>query len=141
MPDLLFLVFLAYTARRCYDILNRSPSMIMWTYYCLVWAVTLCNVFRTTIQLVSRPSNADHVQLWNVLWLLTRFIMTMLEVRITQVQHSHFTMLCTQVLLQIVDLAHMPALQRLRTARSVAGTAHKPNDPSSLHCLRRLIGK
>ena len=54
--------------------------MIMWTYYCLVWAVTLANVLRTLFQLIaSSPSNPD-VRLWNVLWLITRFIMTMLEV-------------------------------------------------------------
>jgi hypothetical protein len=81
VPDLIFLVFLAYTARRCYDILCRSPSMIMWTYYSLVWAVTLCNVLRTTIQLIgSASSGHNDVRLWNVLWLITRFIMVMLEV-------------------------------------------------------------
>ena len=93
IPDLLFLAFLVYTARRCYDILNRSPSMIMWTYYCLVWAVTLANVLRTVIQLLSRRSGS--VELWNVLWLLTRFIMTMLEVRTTHPALSVCT--CLQV--------------------------------------------
>jgi hypothetical protein len=82
VPDIIFLAFLAYTARRCYDILCRSPSMIMWTYYSLVWAVTLCNVVRTSIQLIgSASSSHSHVGLWNVLWLITRFIMVMLEVR------------------------------------------------------------
>ena len=82
VPDLIFLGFLIYTARRCYDILCRSPSMIMWTYYCLVWLVTLCNVLRTGIQLIGGASSEHgNVPLWNVLWLITRFIMTMLEVR------------------------------------------------------------
>lgn len=56
--------------------------MIMWTYYCLVWAVTLCNVLRTAVQLIGGASSEHgNVPLWNVLWLITRFIMTMLEVR------------------------------------------------------------
>jgi hypothetical protein len=79
VPDLLFLIFLAYTAKRCFDILNRSPSMIMWTYYGLVWTVTLCNVLRTIIQM-SVGDNHTGVRLWNVLWIITRFVMTMLEV-------------------------------------------------------------
>lgn len=79
VPDLVFLIFLAYTAKRCYDILNRSPSMIMWTYYGLVWAVTLCNVLRTIIQM-GVGDNHTGVRLWNVLWIITRFVMTMLEV-------------------------------------------------------------
>ena len=81
VPDLIFLIFLAYTARRCYDILTRSPSMIMWTYYCLVWAVTVANVLRTAVQLASSSGTTSHVFLWNVLWLFTRLIMTTLEVR------------------------------------------------------------
>ena len=82
VPDLLFLAYLVYTARRCYDILSRSPSMIMWTYYCLVWAVTLCNVLRIIVQLAASSESHSHLALWNVLWLLTRFIMTTLEVRL-----------------------------------------------------------
>ena len=54
--------------------------MIMWTYYCLVWAVTLCNFLRTAFQLIGSSPDHPDVRLWNVLWLLTRFIMTMLEV-------------------------------------------------------------
>ena len=85
VPDVLFLIFLAINARRSYDILTRNPSMTMWTYYILVWAVCLVNFLHTSLQLAGRNSQgqdgSEHTALWNLTWLLTRFVMMMLEVR------------------------------------------------------------
>lgn len=85
VPDVLFLIFLAINARRSYDILTRNPSMTMWTYYILVWAVCLVNFLHTSLQLGGRNSQgqdgSEHTHLWNLTWLLTRMVMMMLEVR------------------------------------------------------------
>jgi Predicted membrane protein len=81
VPDLLFLAFLCVRARRCYDILCRNPSVIMWTYYCLVWAVSIINVGRTLLQTIGNTADGhQHGELWTALWLVTRFVMVMLEV-------------------------------------------------------------
>jgi hypothetical protein len=82
VPDVLFLIFLAINARRSYDILIRNPSMTMWTYYILVWAVCIINFVHTALQMGGHTRDgSEYTHLWNLLWLMTRFVMMMLEVR------------------------------------------------------------
>lgn len=81
VPDIIFIVFLAINARRSHDILTRNPSTIMWTYYCLVWALSLCTFAHTCLQMAGTVRDgSEHLHLWNVLWLINRFVMVMLEV-------------------------------------------------------------
>lgn len=81
VPDILFILFLAINARRSYDILVRNPSTIMWTYYCLVWALSLCTFAHTCLQMAGTVRDgSEHLHLWNVLWLINRFVMVTLEV-------------------------------------------------------------
>lgn len=83
VPDIIFIVFLAINARRSHDILTRNPSTIMWTYYCLVWALSLCTFAHTCLQMAGTVRDgSEHLHLWNVLWLINRFVMVMLEVSV-----------------------------------------------------------
>lgn len=83
VPNLLFLIYLCWHAKRSYETLERNRSMIMTTYYCFVWTVCVCNVFRAAVQLLGTASNtSSHMFTWNLLWLITRFVMIMLEVSV-----------------------------------------------------------
>ncbi|KAK9817983.1 hypothetical protein WJX72_005332 [[Myrmecia] bisecta] len=80
LPAILFLVFLAWRVKPSLRKLRRSQSHIMTTYYGFLWVVTLLNVLRCFVQVAA--SEATHPVLWNLLWMLTRFGLVMLEVSV-----------------------------------------------------------
>eukprot|EP00878_Enallax_costatus_P021178 GHUV01022413.1.p1 GENE.GHUV01022413.1~~GHUV01022413.1.p1 ORF type:complete len:233 (+),score=63.99 GHUV01022413.1:191-889(+) len=49
----------------------------MATYYGFLWAITVINLFRCILQLAQTGGN--HGTAWNILWIITRFGMLMLE--------------------------------------------------------------
>lgn len=81
LPTAAFLVFLAWGFRHSAKKLRRSGSNIMTTYYCFLWGVSLLNLIRCCTQIAQTEEGGRHV-LWNLLWLLTRFGMVLLEVSV-----------------------------------------------------------
>lgn len=81
LPTLLFVAFLALRCRAAVRKLARSQSPIMTTYYGFLWVVCAINVLRCGVQMW-QVEPAEHVRLYNALWLTTRFGMNFLEVSV-----------------------------------------------------------
>eukprot|EP00877_Chromochloris_zofingiensis_P011606 jgi/Chrzof1/669/Cz01g24150.t1 len=80
LPALAFLAFLGWHLKPSLRKLRRSQSRIMATYYGFLWAITVLNLLRCTVQIAQ--TGASHIVLWNLLWLLARFGMILLEVSV-----------------------------------------------------------
>jgi len=80
LPALAFLGFLAWHFKPSMRKLHRSRSHIMTTYYGFLWAITLLNALRCIAQIFQM--GGSHVTSWNIMWLITRFGMIMLEVSV-----------------------------------------------------------
>lgn len=76
LPTAAFLAFLGFGLQHSLRKLARSRSHVMMVYYGFVWAVSALNCLRCIAQLV--PSTAA----WNVLWLVARFGMLLVEVSV-----------------------------------------------------------
>ncbi|EIE24097.1 hypothetical protein COCSUDRAFT_23261 [Coccomyxa subellipsoidea C-169] len=80
LPTVLFLIFLGWRLLPSIRKLQRSQSHIMTTYYAFLWVVGLLNVLRCLAFVAEVESSSP--LLLNLLWLLTRFGLVMLEVSV-----------------------------------------------------------
>ncbi|CAK0752156.1 hypothetical protein CVIRNUC_002124 [Coccomyxa viridis] len=80
LPDLLFLLFLGWRFMPSMRKLQHQESHIMTTYYVFLWVVGLLNLLRC-FALVAEAQQSSPFLL-NVLWLMTRFGLVMLEVSV-----------------------------------------------------------
>eukprot|EP00898_Chlorokybus_atmophyticus_P003202 jgi/Chlat1/3883/Chrsp26S04163 len=84
LPTVAFVCFLVSNARKSMQRLIQSQSHIMATYYAFLWTVCLLNLLRCVVQMWQTvpSSSAASTDLYNALWLLTRFGLVLLEVSV-----------------------------------------------------------
>lgn len=80
LPAFAFVFYLGWNIKASLRKLRHSHSDIMATYYGFLWAVSLLNILRCLTQ-IAQTGHKDPVA-WNVMWLLTRFGMVLLEVSV-----------------------------------------------------------
>ncbi|EFJ08036.1 hypothetical protein SELMODRAFT_185742 [Selaginella moellendorffii] len=77
LPVLAFTVFLIARARKCVKKLLQSQSPIMATYYACLWIISILNILWCVLEMKHSSSTS-----WNLISLLTRFGMVLLEVSV-----------------------------------------------------------
>ena len=82
LSTLVFVGFLAWRLKTALRRLVRSQSQIMRVYYCFLWVVCFLNLCRFFFQIAESSTNGRHEKLWNGMWLLTMFGMTLMEVSV-----------------------------------------------------------
>ncbi|CAL5227660.1 g10667 [Coccomyxa viridis] len=80
LPTLFFLVFLGWRFMPSIRKLQSQQSHIMTTYYAFLWIVGLLNLLRCFALIVEAQFSSPFIL--NVLWLMTRFGLVMLEVSV-----------------------------------------------------------
>mmetsp|Transcript_15989 Transcript_15989/g.44611 ORF Transcript_15989/g.44611 Transcript_15989/m.44611 type:complete len:304 (-) Transcript_15989:306-1217(-) len=80
IPVVLFMIFLGLKLRPSLRKLQRAQSHIMTTYYTFLWIVSILSVMSCMIEIVQTVDK--HPALWNLLWLLMRFGLVLLEVSV-----------------------------------------------------------
>jgi hypothetical protein len=81
LPALLFLLFLLTRLRSSVRKLMQSRSHIMTTYYTFLWVICILNICWTLLKM-QQTRGPDQETAWNVMSLVTRFGMVLLEVSV-----------------------------------------------------------
>jgi hypothetical protein len=80
IPPLVFVLFMVSQARRSINKLTHARSSIIASYYAVLWVVALLNLLWYLLQVWQDSSG--QATAWNVLSLVTRFGMLLLEVSV-----------------------------------------------------------
>lgn len=81
LPAAFFLLFLLWNVRQSIQKLRQSGSQIMSTYFAFLCGVTVINLLRCLVQ-IAQTENSGETNVWNLLWLLTRFVSNTLEISV-----------------------------------------------------------
>eukprot|EP00191_Tetraselmis_sp_GSL018_P001508 CAMPEP_0177602218 /NCGR_PEP_ID=MMETSP0419_2-20121207/14736_1 /TAXON_ID=582737 /ORGANISM="Tetraselmis sp., Strain GSL018" /LENGTH=261 /DNA_ID=CAMNT_0019095657 /DNA_START=473 /DNA_END=1258 /DNA_ORIENTATION=+ len=74
------MVYLGFKLRRSLRKLQRAQSQIMTTYYAFLWGVSILSMMRCLSEIMLTIEK--HPTIWNLLWLLTRSGLVLLEVSV-----------------------------------------------------------
>jgi len=80
IPVVLFLCFLGLKLRQSVRKLQRAQSLILTTYYAFLWVVSALSCIRCLCEVIQTVE--PNQTLWNVLWLMIRFGLVLLEVSV-----------------------------------------------------------
>ena len=81
LPALLFLLFLLTRLRSSVRKLKQSRSHIMATYYSFLWVICVLNLCWCVLEM-QQAKNHDKEMAWNIMSLVTRFGLVLLEVSV-----------------------------------------------------------
>lgn len=81
LPALLFLLFLLTRLRSSVNKLVQSRSHIMATYYSFLWVICILNICWCILE-IQQARNPDQETAWNIMSLVTRFGLVLLEVSV-----------------------------------------------------------
>ncbi|CAM6087522.1 unnamed protein product [Calypogeia fissa] len=81
LPSLVFLLFLAWRVQSSVRKLAHSKSHIMSTYYVFLWIIAVLNLCWCILE-ITQAKSSSRATVWNVMSLVTRFGMVLLEVSV-----------------------------------------------------------
>eukprot|EP00897_Mesotaenium_endlicherianum_P001941 jgi/Mesen1/1775/ME000014S01182 len=109
LPSVLFLAFLISRFKPSVKKLIRSKSLIMTTYYVFLWVVCALNLIRVILEVWKKPGPGVHEFSWNVMWLVTRFGMVLLEMSVVVFLYQGYLISGWEALIRTVVISGLIA--------------------------------